>query len=442
MLESVFPPVNNSVSISSDFLSGDAASRARSEARTPEAPAGGSLENTTKSSDIEKEFIDEKTGEIQTFTREKGSQKWRVKFDRQKSRSDRFKLQTAAQNALEGYQNPKSKPFRTLTCLRRVSGDFVSVRKSRDYGNCHFSGLMMCGSPWTCPVCSSKIGTVREKEIQKAIDSCSEKGLSPLMVTLTFPHSRHDDLSEMVKRFRQALTFFRKTYGYKKLRSFANMKGLIRALEVTWGEKNGWHPHTHEIWFVRELSAKETSFLSKTVLSSWQDACKKAGFKKPNSHGVKVSKCYSAAEYLSKFSHDQKWGSARELTRANTKTSLCERFTPFDLLRSVSEKSENSDLHAKLFRDYATAFYGSRQIFWTPKLKDFFDIEDLSDTEIVEGEEPSVEVCKISKDQWRYVVRGADHRATVLSLAENLGSQGVDRFITSLVGNLRFDSSG
>lgn len=47
----------------------------------------------------------------------------------------------------------------------------------------------------------------------------------------------------------QAFVYLRKGKLWDKFKQKISFEGLIRSLEVTHG-KNGWHPHTHELWFI------------------------------------------------------------------------------------------------------------------------------------------------------------------------------------------------
>ena len=70
-------------------------------------------------------------------------------------RVERYALQAVARDIL-----PKS---RTALCLRtRIKGgDGVGVWKCDHSGTAHYSGLIVCGSVWTCPVCGAKISEKR-----------------------------------------------------------------------------------------------------------------------------------------------------------------------------------------------------------------------------------------------------------------------------------------
>jgi hypothetical protein len=90
--------------------------------------------------------------------------------------------------------------------------------------------------------------------------------------------------------------------------------------------------------------------------------------------------------------------------------------SPFDLLRRVL--ADRSDKQAAfLFREFAQAFHGRRQLVWSKGLKDRFSIQAVADERIAEGgDEESVRLGVLSVEDWRRVL-WVEGRATVLELA-------------------------
>jgi hypothetical protein len=68
------------------------------------------------------------------------------------------------------------------------------------------------------------------------------------MVTQTFPHTMELPLHDSIRRQADALAKFKQSRAYRRALDLADNKGSIRALEVTFGV-NGWHPHTHTLFF-------------------------------------------------------------------------------------------------------------------------------------------------------------------------------------------------
>ena len=68
-------------------------------------------------------------------------------------RFERYAMQSVAKDLLPNE--------RVKICLRHVAGDNVEVRKHLKTEKAFYSGLMVCGSVWMCPVCASKISERR-----------------------------------------------------------------------------------------------------------------------------------------------------------------------------------------------------------------------------------------------------------------------------------------
>ena len=86
--------------------------------------------------------------------------------------------------------------------------------------------------------------------VQQAIDWAKGQGYQVVMVTFTFPHKSWQSLGDLLARQADAFKRLRKGRPWDTMKADRGFKGLIRSLEVTHGA-NGWHPHTHELWFLK-----------------------------------------------------------------------------------------------------------------------------------------------------------------------------------------------
>lgn len=384
-----------------------------------------------------REVIDENTGEIQRFRLDARRREYVQEKDQDTARSEarngRYSLQREARKLLIDGQTPRGGAWRVVDCFRRRVGEDVAVLYSPKIKRAHYGNLRICGSVWTCPVCAAKVGEHRKAEVVAACDLHKEAGGGLYMVTLTFAHKREDDVVELVKRLRAALTWLRKQRRYKKLVQYFEFVGLIRALEVTHGEANGWHPHVHELWLLKSpLPRAALRLLQSSLFELWREACNIAGLGLPNRKaGVTVIEAESAQEYITKFGREPKWGAASELTKAHVKRGRAKGRTPFDLLRASADGDKRA---GSLFVDFAGAFFGSRQLFWSPGLKAAFGVAELSDEELAAMEEEEARVlCKITAQQWRRVLsQPYELRGTLLDLAERGGEEAVSRLLDGL----------
>lgn len=395
--------------------------------------------------------IDPETGEIR-------SEKWSYSA----ALVERYALQAQARRSMlehhRGQPDEGFKPHKVTRCRRWLRpprpGELIQaeVFRHRDTGRTHYGGLEVCGSSWACPVCASKIAERRAEEIRKAVGQWIAAGGVCYFLTLTVPHYACDGLQGMVQGVRKALERFRGGKAFQALKRAIGYAGMIRALEVTWGEVNGWHPHSHEIWFCR-LDDPDL-FPVGELLERWQDSAEAAGFRRPSWRGLTVRKVETEAEarerladYCAKFGVDYDpdrplWGAAEELTRAHSKRGRSVskreqgRFTPWDFLREQynPEASTGFKLRCRaLFAEYVTRFKGLAQVFWSRGLKSRFDLDDLTDEEVAEDtREPAESLAVIEPEDWAKVIYRRDHRADLLLIAQAGGAPALREFLASL----------
>ena len=255
------------------------------------------------------------------------------------------------------------------------------------------------------------------------------EGKSIYFITLTFPHYKQDSLSDLRKKQSLALNYYRKTYAYGKFKKESGYQGLIRALEVTFGLSNGWHPHTHEVVF---CDNKLTFGKIKNMLfTAWYESCVKAGLPKPSyKNGIDVKGGDKAGEYINKY--------GSELALGHAKKARNGRYSPYDLLRAYHHEGDKQ-LGAK-FVEFSEGMKGARQLFWSPKLKSKFGIDEMTDEDIAQLQEDSaIEQGRIPLIKWRAVIR-YQQRATVLMLAQKHGFELTSQFIDGLFS--KYVSSG
>lgn len=337
---------------------------------------------------------------------------------------------------------------RVSFCHRGVRSDPNSngVSIYMHSGKASYQGLMTCGSVWLCPVCAAKISERRRHELVDAVSRHRAQGGDVLFLTLTFPHYKKQSLKHLLDQFSDARRRFMNRKSWKNFKMRSGLVGSIRALEVTHGV-NGWHPHSHELLFVSgDLLANLSMSAPKNVESSswtleklrvelleyWQSAAVAAGLPKPNNHGLTIQSGLTAAEYATKWGLDQaKWGMDHELTKAHVKRGRAGSRSPFDILRGVLVDGDLTD--EKLYKEFAGAFKGKRQLVWSKGLRDLLALDpEMSDEEIVALSDSGAErLGDLTRGEWKTILRH-DQRAQVLHAAVVGGWLGVRFLIDNL----------
>ena len=363
------------------------------------------------------------------------------KTDAQTQRKDRYKALSAVRSILIGeglkqFPNLPTKYHRSTLCKHSLTGAEVAVFLSTEHGKAFFEGLQTCGNVWTCPVCAAKVQERRRLEIAQGMEYFySVGGRQSVMVTFTFPHKKLMKLKDLLTKQAEAFKFFRKGKQWDKFKDKCSFEGLIRSLEVTYGQ-NGWHPHTHELWFVED-SIDQQEFLE-FIKKRWLACCVRAGLvdetdkkqvKAFDDYAVDVKFNCKASDYLAKTDHKDNlksyWGADREIAKASSKTSKKEGkgMHPFQL--AIDNKKD-------LFIEYVEAIRGKAQLFWSRGLKNKVGIVEKTDEELAEEKNDNAEIVEmITKPEW-FIIRAKEKRAQVLNTAENNPTE-IRSFILKIV---------
>lgn len=352
--------------------------------------------------------------------------------------------------------------YRVAMCHRGTDGGAPAIKRSPDRANARFTGLQTCGSVWHCPICAPKVAAARRDEMNQAIKAWKEQGGEVYFITSTMQHNADrygaGNIQGAVDDLAAALSRHKASRRYRAALEAAGAVGAIRALEVTYGEMNGWHVHTHELLFAKPGQLREL----RRLVKPWVRMLIKrdiAGLL-PGDIGVeKIRKLRAllrraltvqpgnkAADYVAKFGREPEndrgaWGLASELTRAHMKNGRgagtdgvpqrCDHASPWGLLNDALDGDGRS---GSLFREYAQAFHGRRQLFWSPKLRQiFFGIVDRTDEEIAAQDDTrcTEHVIEILPSEWALVI-AHEARFDLLRAAAADGAAGVRAILAEL----------
>ena len=355
------------------------------------------------------------------------------------NRTERYRLLSKAREILYSAGREAGLVYpanyhKTAKCIHTRFGDTVQVYKSIEHKKAFYGGVMVCGKVFTCPVCAAKVQERRRLEIAQAFDWAYENGKKVILVTITFPHQRNQSLSSLLKMQSKALMHFRKGSQWDKKKQRVGFDGMIRSLEVTHGESNGWHPHTHEAWIVNP--DVDTEKFREWLVNRWFNVCLKAGlidadYKKIDhfyKHSIQITDFASNSDYLAKMDSHKYWGADAELAKSSVKQAKGKGRHPFELLNLADQGDYRS---SKLFLEYAEGMRGKAQIFWSRGLKDRVLVEDLTDEEIAQKKEDNADLLgHLSSDDWRFITR-QKAQGFVLDLAETSGLLGVRTWLAT-----------
>jgi Replication protein len=307
-------------------------------------------------------------------------------------------------------------------CPRTAAGIEVRVRD----GVAGFAGLVSCGSVWVCPVCSAKIAQQRAIEIGLRVSAAFESGLSALFMTNTVRHGRQDALATLLDGL--GYGWGRMTSGkiYSAQRAEVGVIGYSRALEVTWGPANGWHPHYHSLWFAQRLhELDQAEDFGYSMWARFDQGVQKAGLRSTLASAndwqrvtPKDRDASSVGKYLAKVADPA--GIGYELTHTQSKTARDRNSTAphWSLLRQAVH-GVTPDLW--LWHEYERATKGRKQLVNSKHLDELLGvkIEDRADDDIA-AEELGTEadaLVVITPAGWSRLVASLRYMLGVLEVA-------------------------
>lgn len=366
---------------------------------------------------------------------------------------------------IEGTLN-KAPSFRVVSCCRRKrdKSHQPELYRSKDTGSVSWHNLGVCGSTWTCPICSPKINLQRREEIKRCYDAVGSVGGVSYMLTFTIKHGIGDELKPLVEKFKDAMQRFQKSYAFKEVTRSQPLKrpragslgylgyiGRIANLEATHGQVNGWHPHEHHLWFFRrELTGRQINEIRNSLFDAWETACVQAGLPPPRKTikvgktvkflGLDIRRALTAEEYITKFGAlaERRWGPEKELASSHAKQARAKGRTPFQILADAAEGCKPS---ANKWCEFAEAFFGKHQLQFSRSLKTFLAEHEIYIDESEEGdilaasklEERADLLGELDDDMFDRVVRN-NAQGDVLVVARRLGFVEAMRFICALPG--------
>lgn len=305
-----------------------------------------------------------------------------------------------------------------MHCLSPVSST-VDVLKHPESNRAYYSGLMVCGMVWVCSICAARITEERRQELTRALEVT---GFTPYLVTYTLRHKRKDRLTDLVNSTLIAFRAMKSGKAWQYLKDDYGWVGSIKSLEVTHGD-NGWHPHQHELVLLDEpLSKSSQKGLLSDLRLKWDGVLRKRGFDASWDHGVDLrATSQDVQDYVAKWGHQPivtGWGMEHELTKQPVKRGKQGGRTPAQLLSDYGVGDLGA---AHIWREYAEAFKGKKQLVWSKGLRGILGMGvELPDDEIAKSLPQGTEIlARLSPVEWK-AIRKADLRGELLDAAATM----------------------
>jgi hypothetical protein len=287
------------------------------------------------------------------------------------------------------------------------------------------TGLVSCGSVWSCPVCAAHIRYVRSVEVAEACVRHLDAGGGLLFLTLTLRHHRGERLPDLLDGLLEAQ---RLTFGgtpWYRQRDRHGVVGRIRSTEVTHGG-NGWHPHSHVLLFLEdEPTPTQVAELEAWLANRWASMVERRGLQLPDhDHGCRLELVRSGegvGQYVAKV--QEAASVPLELTRGDLKRSRG-GLVPFELLDAAGDGERDA---LRLWWEYEAATRARRCIEWSRGLRERLGIAAEVDDSAIVAEDTTTDdslLVTLRSEDWGAVCRaGLD--VELLEAAEDHGLHGV-----------------
>jgi hypothetical protein len=330
--------------------------------------------------------------------------------------------------------------LRQVTSLKRLSScglPFSCMVVRRKDGVHHFSGMSTCGSGWCCPVCSAKIRYHRADEVNRAVVSALDMGISALFVTRTIPHSAEDRLGVTLNLLTEGRRYVANQTVVKGARQAAGYVGAIASKEITYGV-NGFHPHSHDVEFFEcDISLEDYAALSSAYYEYLSRFYHRNGFDGLTlQHGVRVEQVQldgvALARYLAKVQEGTniRLHSAQELTRWDLKRGRGGSLMPFDIVCAFFETGDMALLD--LWHEYECETRFKSVIRFTKGLRARLGIKEpeITDEELAVLEIGGVDVVKFAGWFYRKIARVPGLEGKVLTALDTGGFAALVELLT------------
>lgn len=166
-------------------------------------------------------------------------------------------------------------------CHRIPHGRGPIVGHRTERGTWRWSGFVTCDL-WSCPSC----GASRARSTAATLGVAFQRHLAAAdnladvwMLTLAPPHGHLDLVGLTVDRLYAAHAAFKRSAAWKRFAERWGIASTVRVLDVTFGGRNGAHPHFHIALFPRRATTPARSYAEPTPsgASWWQRIIRDAG---------------------------------------------------------------------------------------------------------------------------------------------------------------------
>ncbi len=274
------------------------------------------------------------------------------------------------------------------------------VRVEAEQPRAFYRGLQACGLRWVCPCCTIKKSEESREALNAALSVARDRGLVPVMLTLTARHKRTTELREFWSMLSKAEKQMKTSNAWKALNKRHLTGGFAKAVEITHGA-NGWHPHFHLILMTNADDEDHAAELVETLRADWLHQLNRVGLdgksKAARERSFDVRGAQEAGDYITK------WGAAEEMTLAGSKVGKAKGRTPWQLLRDARTASTDAERMqaGALWWEFSQVMKGVHQLRQSPKFRELVAAYEPPEGEAEEEPEETT-VFRFDDPEWTF----------------------------------------
>ena len=320
---------------------------------------------------------------------------------------------------------------------RDIEVHTYDAEKGTDELKAGYVGLLRCASPLICPVCSAKIKAHRSKEIEQGGAAMLRRGYTFAFITFTAAHEYNSaSLYDFIQRFNAASRDLKAGRQWQEFKARWKLQHSIRTVETTDDAFNvpakartGWHYHAHTLAFLERppLFKAEAHEIENELSAMWLKALAGVGLQASREHGCRVDMPRTAldgkidsGETLKKLANYIAKTAGYEMSGAAKTGKKGRRISVWELQAAALTTAPE---HIPRYAEYVRAVRGIHFNQWSPGLKVFVGLKDITDEEIMRGE-AETPLCIVAPEDMRAVAWQGGQRK-LLNKAISDGLNGV-----------------
>jgi hypothetical protein len=205
--------------------------------------------------------------------------------------------------------------------------------------------------------------------LREKLEAWEANGGAASLVTITVPHDLDDPLAKLLDAERAAWQRVTQGAAWQRLKRRIGIAGHIIALEFTWGDQNGWHPHYHVLLVHdQDLDAAAIAQLHAHIHARLTASCRDYGVRQPGQlHAVRVDPNVSGTAAGAYVAKGGDWTPAEEMTRGDLKTSGSGSRTPFQIFADYYQTGDTRD--RDLWHEYGRVARSLAAVRWSRGLR-------------------------------------------------------------------------